>query len=91
MISQSVRQIIKYTIPSHNLELFPLKDPASHDFSSPCFSAPILFLSMIRRNHKIVTFEISFLTSESTYNCVPINTFYKLQLKIPIYCSIENV
>lgn len=35
--------------------------------------------------------DFSFLTSKSTYNCVPINTFYKLQLKIAIYCSIENV
>ena len=52
-------QIIKYTIPSDDLELSPLKVPASHDFSSPSFSLPKFFLSMIRRNRKVVTFEIT--------------------------------
>ena len=42
------------------------------------------------QNDYIRDYHFSFLASESTYNCVPMNTFYKFQLKSPIYCNIEK-
>ena len=38
---------MKYTMPSDDLKLSPTIDPESHDFSSPSFSPPKCFLSMM--------------------------------------------